>query len=54
MLGKNRIDSIAYHHIKKEYAKYGGFYEGRRPAIVTLKRLCNRADNGRRAQKSPT
>ncbi len=31
MLGKNRIDSIAY-HIKKEYAKYGGFYEGRRPA----------------------
>ena len=31
MLGKNRIDSIVY-HIKKEYAKYGGFYEGRRPA----------------------
>ena len=31
ILGKGRISSIA-RNIKKEYAKYGGFYEGRRPA----------------------
>lgn len=31
ILGKYRITSIA-RHIKNEYAKYGGFYEGRQPA----------------------
>lgn len=47
MLGKNRIDSIVY-HIKKEYAKYGGFYEGGGLQIVTKRPV----QQNRRRKKS--